>query len=212
MHFSFHFPALPKVGMRIFKTLGAVLLVCAAYGLLGGRNPCFACIGAVFGLGSFWREGVRHGGNRFLGTLLGGLVVIPFYWLYANRPFGLPGHLYLVLGLFCVIYINLLFGAHSAIQPAAVVYFVVMFTVTKDRYVSYTIARILDTGVGVLASLWPSTACSPPPATPGTRRMQRPCGRMRPPMPGALKKRTRRAGAGAAFPEKGAQVIDICHL
>ena len=122
--------------MRIFKTLGAVLLVCAAYGLLGGRNPCFACIGAVFGMGSFWREGVRHGGNRFLGTLLGGLVVIPFYCLYTNRPFGLPGHLYLVLGLFCVIYINLLFGAHSAIQP----------------------------------------------------------------------------GAGAAFPEKGAQVIDICHL
>ena len=111
MHFSFHFPALPKVGMRIFKALGAVLLVCAAYGLLGGRNPCFACIGAVFGMGSFWREGVRHGGNRFLGTLLGGLVVIPFYWLYANRPFGLPGHLYLVLGLFCVIYTNLLFGA-----------------------------------------------------------------------------------------------------
>ena len=28
-----------------------------------------------------------------------------------------------------------------------------MFTVTKDRYVSYTIARILDTGVGVLAGL-----------------------------------------------------------
>ena len=119
--------------MRIFKTLGAVLLVCAAYGLLGGRNPCFACIGAVFGMGSFWREGVRHGGNRFLGTLLGGLVVIPFYCLYTNRPFGLPGHLYLVLGLFCVIYINLLFGAHSAIQPAAVVYFVVMFTVTKRQ-------------------------------------------------------------------------------
>ena len=44
MHFSPHFPALPKVGMRIFKTLGAVLLVCVAYELLGGRNPCFACI------------------------------------------------------------------------------------------------------------------------------------------------------------------------
>ena len=33
------------------------------------------------------------------------------------------------------------------------VYFVVMFTVTKDRYVSYTIARILGTDVGVLAGL-----------------------------------------------------------
>ncbi|MFQ8831765.1 MAG: hypothetical protein ACLR7U_01935 [Ruthenibacterium lactatiformans] len=40
------------MGMRIFKTLGAVLLVCAAYGLLGGRT-LLACIGAVFGMGSF---------------------------------------------------------------------------------------------------------------------------------------------------------------
>ena len=197
--------------MRIFKTLGAVLLVCAAYGLLGGRNPCFACIGAVFGLGSFWREGVRHGGNRFLGTLLGGLVVIPFYWLYANRPFGLPGHLYLVLGLFCVIYINLLFGAHSAIQPAAVVYFVVMFTVTKDRYVSYTIARILGTGVGVLAGLAINRLFPAPRDARDTEDAEA----MREDASSharRAKKRTRRAGTGAAFPEKGAQVIDICHL
>ncbi|MFQ8831766.1 MAG: hypothetical protein ACLR7U_01940 [Ruthenibacterium lactatiformans] len=104
---------------------------------------------------------MRHGGNRFLGTLLGGLVVIPFYWLYTNRPFGLPGHLYLVLGLFCVIYINLLFGAHSAIQPAAVVYFVVMFTVTKDRYVSIPSRASLVPASGCWPA-WPSTACSPP--------------------------------------------------
>ena len=116
--------------MRIFKTLGAVLLVCAAYGLLGGRNPASPASARC----SAWAaSGARACATAAtaLGTLLGGLVVILFYWLYTNRPFGLPGHLYLVLGLFCVIYINLLFGAHSAIQPAAVVYFVVMFTVTK---------------------------------------------------------------------------------
>lgn len=197
--------------MRIFKTLGAVLLVCAAYGLLGGRNPCFACIGAVFGMGSFWREGVRHGGNRFLGTLLGGLVVIPFYWLYANRPFGLPGHLYLVLGLFCVIYINLLFGAHSAIQPAAVVYFVVMFTVTKDRYVSYTIARILGTGVGVLAGLAINRLFPAPRDARDTEDAEA----MREDASSHARRakkthpaRRRRGG----FSGKGAQVIDICHL
>lgn len=140
--------------MRIGKTLLSVLVVAAAYELLlGGRNPCFACIGAVFGMGSFFREGVKHGGNRFVGTLLGGLVVIPFYWLYYNKPLGIPAYFFLIAGLFCVIYINLVFGANGAIQPATVIYFVVLFTVSPDRYVAYTLARIVDTGAGVLVSL-----------------------------------------------------------
>ena len=44
-------------------------------------------------------------------------------------------------------------GADSAIQPGIVIYFVVMFTVGKERVFLYTIARILDTGAGVLIAL-----------------------------------------------------------
>ena len=67
----------PKVGMRIYKTLASVLIVTLAYEfLLDNRNPCFACIGAVFGMGTLLRDGMKFGGNRFIGTLLGGLVVI----------------------------------------------------------------------------------------------------------------------------------------
>ena len=39
------------------------------------------------------------------------------------------------------------------IQPGIVIYFVVMFTVGKERVLLYTIARILDTGFGVLLTL-----------------------------------------------------------
>ena len=54
-----------------------------------------------------------------------------------------------------------LFGALGAIQPGTVVFFVVLATVTPDRYISYTLARIFDTLIGVLVSLvinhiWPS--------------------------------------------------------
>ena len=36
---------LPHVGMRIIKTVFSCLLVALVYEfLLGGRNPCFACI------------------------------------------------------------------------------------------------------------------------------------------------------------------------
>ena len=44
-----HHFRLPPIGMRVFKTLLSVLLVTLTYDyLLGGRNACFACIGAVY--------------------------------------------------------------------------------------------------------------------------------------------------------------------
>ena len=145
---------LPGVGMRVVKTVISCLLVALVYEyLLDGRNPCFACIGAVYGMGSQFQEGFHNGFNRFVGTFLGGLMVIPFYWLYVNTPFGIPNYIYMEAGLFWVIYLNLAFGANNAIQPGTVVYFVVMFTQPLTGYVSYTIARIIDTGVGVLFSL-----------------------------------------------------------
>ena len=50
MEESKHFH-LPKIGMRVVKTLLSVLLVTVTYDyLLGGRNACFACIGAVYAL------------------------------------------------------------------------------------------------------------------------------------------------------------------
>ena len=70
-----------------------------------------------------------------------------------NPPFGIPDWAWLVVGLSLVLWCNLALGADSAIQPGTVVYFVVMFTVGKERVVPYTIARIFDTGIGVLVAL-----------------------------------------------------------
>ena len=123
------YPYFPKVGMRLIKTCLSCLIVSLIYMyLLPDRNPCFACIGAAYAMGSHIHEGFKHGFNRFVGTLLGGLMVIPFYWLYYNQPLGIPSSVYMVVGLFCVIYINLMFGANNAVQPASVVYFVVLYT------------------------------------------------------------------------------------
>lgn len=148
---------MPAIGKRVYKTCLSALIVALFYHyVLGGRNPCFACIGAVYGMGSSFKEGFQHGFNRFVGTLLGGLLVIPFYWLCLNAPQVIPWipvEFYMVAGLFCVMALNLAFGATSAIQPGTVVYFVVMYTQPENSYVSYTIARIIDTGVGAAVSL-----------------------------------------------------------
>jgi uncharacterized membrane protein YgaE (UPF0421/DUF939 family) len=146
-HFQFH-----RVGKRTVKTLVSATLVAFVYGLLG-HNPCFACIGAVYGMGSTFRGGLQSGGNRFLGTVIGGLFAIPFYWLTNLNDWPIPDWIWYAIGLFCVLYVSQLFGALGAIQPGTVVFFVVLATVTPDRYISYTLARIFDTLIGVLVSL-----------------------------------------------------------
>ena len=160
------FITFPKVGMRTVKTVISATLVSIVYGLINeytdfSVNPCFACIGAVFGMGNVWRGGLQSGGNRFIGTLIGGLVVIPVYWLTHLSGLPIPEWIAVAVGLFLVLYAHQMFGANGAIQPGAVVFFVVLDTVIPERYITYTVARIIDTGIGVAVSLvinkvWPS--------------------------------------------------------
>ena len=148
---KFHFP---RITDRVWRSALVVLATAIIYEyLFQDRNPCFALIGAVYGVGSQFEEGFHNGFNRFIGTFVGGLLVIPFYTLYTNPLFGVPDWAWMVLGLCLVLLCNLALGADSAIQPGTVVYFVVMFTVGQERVVPYTIARIIDTGVGVLIAL-----------------------------------------------------------
>ena len=144
----------PRIRSRMWRTALAALITVIIYEyILNKRNPCFALIGAVYGVGSQFEEGFHNGINRVIGTLVGGLLVIPFYELYVRQLFGIPDWIWLVLGLCLVLWCNFALGADSAIQPGSVVYFVVIYTVGTERVLPYTIARIIDTGVGVLIAL-----------------------------------------------------------
>ena len=152
----------PRIRARMWRTALAVLITAVVYEyLLSERNPCFALIGAVYAVGSQFEEGFHNGINRVIGTLVGGLLVIPFYELYTSQLFGIPDWIWIVSGLCLVIWCNFALGADLAIQPGSVIYFVVIYTVGTERVIPYTIARILDTGCGVLITLllyvlWPS--------------------------------------------------------
>ncbi len=145
----------PRVGMRNIKTALAAALCALVYYFLD-RSPAFACIGAIFGMGSDFGTSKLHGGNRFFGTLVGGFIGMGLFAIYAalfpdgsNRWFLIP----LTFVGVVVLIVACQYIWVGGIQPGGVVLCIILFNTPMDTYISYALNRIFDTGVGVLAAL-----------------------------------------------------------
>ena len=143
------------VGWRTIKTAVTAMLVAIVYCLLD-RNPAFACIGVIFGLGTDMQDSIQNGGNRLFGTLIGGLLSIVVFWVYL-RVYPQGGHsmlLALLLGAAIVVLILLCqYFWPGGVQPGGVVLCIVLFSTPVDSYIPYALNRILDTSVGVIVAL-----------------------------------------------------------
>ena len=146
----------PRVGMRNIKTAIAATL-CALVYYFFDRSPAFACIGAIFGMGSDYDMSKLHGGNRFFGTLVGGFIGMGLFAIYAELfPDG--SNRWLLIPLTFVGVVILIVACQyiwvGGIQPGGVVLCIILFNTPTDTYISYALNRILDTGVGVIAALF----------------------------------------------------------
>ena len=146
---------LPHIGLRNLKTALSASLCALIYFFLN-RNPAFACIGAIFGMGADMDHSKLHGGNRLFGTVIGGFLGIGLYRIYlVFYPDG-GRHLLLVPLLFGGIVVLILLAQIfwvGAVQPGGVVLCLLLFSMGPDDYIAYSLNRMLDTGVGVAMSL-----------------------------------------------------------
>ena len=146
----------PRVGMRNIKTAIAATL-CALVYYFFDRSPAFACIGAIFGMGSDYDMSKLHGGNRFFGTLVGGFIGMGLFAIYAELfPDG--SNRWLLIPVTFVGVVILIVACQyiwvGGIQPGGVVLCILLFNTPTETYISYALNRILDTGIGVLAALF----------------------------------------------------------
>ena len=144
-----------RIGQQNIKSAIATTLVALLY-LIVGRNPTFACIGAIFGTGTSMSNSHLNGGNRFFGTIIGGLLGMGLFRLYImiypdgkTRPLMLA---FVFVGVVLLILISRLLWV-GAVQPGGVVLCIILFNTPVDTYVSYSINRMIDTGIGVLIAL-----------------------------------------------------------
>ena len=144
------------VGMRNIKTALAAML-CALIYFLIDRNPTFACIGAIFGMGGNTEQSKLGGGNRFFGTIIGGVLGMLFFSIYIHvypeggrKPLML---LFVFIGVVLLIILSQLINWPGAIQPGGVMLCIILFNTPVETYVSYSLNRIIDTGIGVVIAI-----------------------------------------------------------
>lgn len=147
---------IPSVGLRNLKTAFSAAL-CAGLYFLIDRNPTFACIGAVYGMGSDLEDSWKHGGNRLIGTIIGGFLGMGLFWLYLLvDPTGEKRALLIPLtfvGVVVLICLAQVFHWPTAVQPGSVVLCIILFNTPVATYVSYALNRMVDTGFGVVLSI-----------------------------------------------------------
>lgn len=152
-HRPVHAP-IAGLGFRSLKTALAATLVAFLYAF-NDRNPAFACIGAVFGMGSDMENSWLGGGNRLIGTVIGGFISLAAYQIEyllfpgGNYFFCLP---LLFVSLILLVTLAVRFRWPGAIQPGSVVICLILFATPKS-HVKYAIDRMIDTGVGVIFAL-----------------------------------------------------------
>lgn len=147
-------PRFPHIGYRNMKT-GIAACICALLYAPFERNPVFACIGAIFGMGADLENSKLLGGNRLIGTVLGGVIGMALYALYTILA---PNGNYLLLVLLLYIGVVVLILASmwlwkGAVQAGGVVLCIVLFNSTPDGYIAYALNRMLDTAIGVVVAL-----------------------------------------------------------
>ena len=144
------------IGMRNVKTAISATL-CALIYFLFDRNPTFACIGAIFGMGSDLNNSKLHGGNRLFGTIFGGVIGMILFRIYIIfYPEGGTHYamlIFLFIGVLLLVLMSLFFRWPGAIQPGGVILCIILFNTPVDTYVSYSLNRIFDTAFGVILSI-----------------------------------------------------------
>lgn len=150
--FRFH------VGLRNVKTAIAATLCAFLYAFFD-RNPTFACIGAIFGMGSDLQNSKLNGGNRLFGTIIGGLIGMFLFNVYIQfypeptSSFRILLFELLFVGVILLVLVCQLFVIPGAIQPAGVVLCIIMFNTPVDQFISYPLNRIFDTAIGVIIGI-----------------------------------------------------------
>lgn len=154
---------LPKIGLRNLKTALSVVLCILIINFLNMDNPFFACISAVIcmkdTIPGTWTMAI----DRFLGTLIGGLIGLVFLFTLQYLPsLNHPNAIIIGIGVIICIYICTLIEKPGAVTICCIVFISILINYSGSESYHYAIQRTFETFIGVAVAILVNKFISPP--------------------------------------------------
>lgn len=136
-----------KLGYRTIKTGIAVTLAALSCQILHLEYPFYAVIAAIISMDTSVDGSIKAGKNRMLGTMVGAILGVIMVCIDPSNAF-LCG-----IGVMLLIMICNQLQWKGSIVIGGTVLAVILFNLNGRDPLWYSISRLLDTAVGILASL-----------------------------------------------------------
>lgn len=144
-----------KIGLRAIKTAIAVF-ICAVISMFFNHQDVFcACIASVICMEQTYEKTIITGVNRFIGTLIGGLIGYLALEVVNSLPYtDVTRIIFLPICILSVVYVCNLINKKSSVSIGCVVVIVILarFGSTSGDTATYVFQRVIDTLLGVFVA------------------------------------------------------------
>lgn len=136
-----------KVGMRTLKTALAVAVSIVLSTVFNMDGSFFAGVAAVVTMQSSVTASVKIAINRVIGTFIGAAAGVLCSLIFPDNIFTIA------VGIIILIQISNMININESISISALVFLAIMLSKSGDGALTYSINRILDTLIGIVAAL-----------------------------------------------------------
>ncbi len=147
---------IPHIGMRIWKTVIAVLLS-ALSGYIFKYNPFYTIITAILCMQTNTEASFKTAGVRCIGTFIGGIfagIMLVIIDIFSIELFSIVYYIIISLFVAPMIYITVLIHREKSAFITCVVFFsVVLVNIVRMNPYLFIVLRVLETLAGIGISL-----------------------------------------------------------
>lgn len=106
-------------------------------------------------MGNDIEDSKKCGGNRLIGTIIGGFLGIAILWIeyliFLERSYYLRVT-FIFFGVILLVWSSVVFRWPGAVQPGGVVLCIILFD-TPANHIAYALSRMIDTAAGVVFAI-----------------------------------------------------------
>ncbi|NLE83992.1 MAG: hypothetical protein GX603_05710 [Chloroflexi bacterium] len=145
-------------GMRVVKTALAIIICLVIEYYRGSSTPYHACVATIVCMQPTLKSSFQSAVDRTLGTIIAGIyayiLAVLFGQTWGIQPTNISFYLLVGFLSFPLMAIMIIIKKPSSLAITAIVYLVIMLTITDNDPLTYTFMRVVATLIGISVALF----------------------------------------------------------